>query len=224
MRNFDLEYFIIFSQNGNYPSIAPQSDDERSVMYSNEPRQPGKALRFEAQYQAERLEAGTIDELGDIHHDGVQIVISEALTEKISVYPTKGLNILPALIIDNRKSCHEAYNYLHFYKNVDCLNLNTAEFEEKRWGEASHKFDRYVHKFCLDPDVLATIPEKERMLFAIGSKSTMREVFFHRKLVDIVVSSGLKGFRFFAVPDYENGMEFMSDRMLKMKGVSYLGA
>lgn len=218
-KNFDKEYFIAFSQSDDYPIIKPSSEYEETFMYSEEPKQPFRPLRFETLRQEENRESGILDEMGDIHQSGVQVVVSEKLIKKIFPLRTRGLNIIPALIIDNQDKWHEDYSYLHFYNNLDCLDLNKSDFEVRKWGAEEHKFDRIVNKFRLDNSVLESIPENERQLFAIGSSSAIREVFFHKNLVNFIVENQMKGFKFFAVEDYEEGMEFMSEKMLRLKDV-----
>ncbi len=139
--------------------------------------------------------------------DGTSLLISDSLREKLKFYDISGLQIYPAVYIDDDQHWHEDRWFMNFYQEVDCFDrkLSTIEIEEEE--EEDDDDDADVIKYHLDPLILNEIPEEKRWMFKMGG-ATVDYMFIHQKIADLFSTCQANGVIFLKVSEFKEGDQF----------------
>ncbi|CAG21423.1 hypothetical protein [Photobacterium profundum] len=107
------------------------------------------------------------------------------------------------MIIDDDENYHEGYWTFNYYDRVDCVDFERSTVEDYDPKDARH----YVEKFVFKSEVLAAIPEEERLMFQ-PKKIDKAYTILHKKIVDIFNKHNVETLRFIKVADWEYGKQF----------------
>lgn len=139
-----------------------------------------------------------------ILNDAPFYLVNNMLRDELDRFPTRGMQLYPAIYIDNAGHWHENYWFTNFYASMDVLDWDQSEFElidGEGIAEDDYVFDRIV----LDSKKLSEIPEKERMLVHVAK---LGDVIIHQKIVDFALQHNIGGVNFFKVADFVDGDQY----------------
>jgi len=132
---------------------------------------------------------------------GGDFLVNDIIREQISHYDIDGLQLYPAVFIDDDDVIHPNYWFLNFYK--------TFSYWDKKQSEVIC-IDGYlaeIDKYSLDPEKLGAITEQSRLIFKMGGV-TDPYIFIHQTLVSFLMVNNCNGIRFFKTTDFEEGDQF----------------
>ena len=165
----------------------------------------GAPLFFKNAFAEKDKKRGVKKPISDVLFDGASLLISDSLREKLKFYDISGLQIYPAVYIDDDQHWHEDRWFMNFYQEVDCFDrkLSIIEIDD----EDEEDDDADVIKYHLDPLILDEIPEEKRLMLKMGG-ATVDYVFVHQKIVDLFSTCQVNGVRFLKVSEFEEGDQY----------------
>lgn len=206
MTSIGDEYYFAFRPDVEEIPILQADDKARAMKYRYHDLSAGGApLRFANGFRAEFLAQGMIENITDILHDAPFCLINADLHAELQQFPTRGLNLYPAVYIDNQNQYHENYWFTNFYQSQDIIDWDGSEFDVVE-GETPEDNEYLFDRIRLAEDKLGAIPEPERMLLHI---KTLGYIIFHQHIVDFVERQGLSGINFFKVHEFEDGDQYV---------------
>jgi hypothetical protein len=169
MSKYDSQYyFILKDRNERMPEMTPDEDTSRKPYTSEILPLHTKPLIFHNgafDYQ-KRHRVTPVDPPPDILFDGSDVLVKNALREKLLLLDIPNLAIQPAIYIDHKNNWHEDYWYLTFIELFDCWDRNTSTFnpEPHTFGGVRHD----VYTYSLNDELLDKTPLESRRLFKMG--------------------------------------------------------
>jgi len=206
--NYNKQYYILFGDFSDGPSYlrALKKTSKRNFEYEKLSRTGGPAF-FENAFDEEDKEDGQKHPIYDVMSVAGWFLFSQRIYEKMREFNTRGMQLFPAVFIDDDGHYHENYMLTNFYEKLDCLDLERSNI----LGKLQSSIERYdVENFYLSQSILDDIPEDERLIFKID-KSFDANIFVHQRLKDIIEQSGATGASFIRVDEYTSGDEYDDD-------------
>ncbi|MBL4898702.1 MAG: hypothetical protein JKX76_03525 [Colwellia sp.] len=205
MSNYEDQYYIAIEPAGEdhiFP-IPDQKTADRNYEYLKLPMGE-KPLFFHNSQQEKDVRRNIVRPLSDVLFDGNDLIVTDSIRNKLIQHEINGLQLYPAVYIDDKNHWHENYWHLCFYERLNCLDKAHSSID----GDIDRtKFNVEVDQFRLEKNVLDAITEEKRLLFKISGVS-MGYIFVHQLIVDFFEKNNLSGIRFFKVVDFEEGDQF----------------
>lgn len=146
--------------------------------------------------------------LTDLLVDSSGLLINEELKDNLNKYNVNGMQIYPSIYIDDGNKWHDNYWYLGLYKELNCLDLVKSKIEFFDFDEDEDEDDFLeVKQYSLDESVLDNIEESNRLIFKIANCSKSY-LFFHKKIVELILKKKMSGVTFIKVSDFHEGKQF----------------
>ncbi|WP_163831825.1 imm11 family protein [Spartinivicinus ruber] len=183
MTNYNEQYYILdtFYNDNQLHITADNKTSNRNYEY--EKLVPsGVPLFFENSFKDKEKALGRKRLLTDVLFDGSSLVVVYKIHDFLKMFSTKGMQLYPAIYIDDDTNWHENYWYLNFFEKLDCWDRKLSVLET--FDDEDDDFDAEIRKYYLDKKVLDAIPEEQRYLFKMGG-ATESYIFAHERLVDI---------------------------------------
>jgi hypothetical protein len=164
-------YFILADQDERIPSMTPDEDTSRKPFTSEQLPLHTKPLIFHngsLDYQ-KRHRIAPMDPPPDLLFGGSDILVKDALREKLLPMEIPNLAIQPAIYIDHKNNWHEDYWYLTFIELFDCWDRDHSSFRPKPIDFDDGVLLYNVHEYSLNEELLDRTPLESRRLFKMGS-------------------------------------------------------
>lgn len=204
MKNFNDEYYIAFRPSGDDQIyIKPDLKTSHRKYHFKQLALGGQPLFFLNGFKNEDKNRWP---LTDLFVDSSGLLISDEVKSNLGNYNIDGMQIYPSVYIDDNDVWHECYWYLGFYKELDCLDRDNSVIETFDFDDDDDDLLE-VKKFSLDKNVLGKIAESDRLIFKIANCSKSY-LFFHKKVVDVIVRKNFSGVRFIKVSDFSEGEQY----------------
>jgi len=202
MNKYDQEYYFIhwpMTDNKDIPSL--QSDSATSMRaYDYEVQPTGDApLVFTNSWRERNRKVGVKEYIGDILFEGFNVLVRDRIREALLQYDLPGLQINPAVYIDDQDKWHEDFWFLTFFQRFDCWDRKTSIYTDEPLEGGGMKIYP-VEKIHLDASVLDKVPLEKRLLFKMGS-TVDGFVTVHQSLLPLF-RKGRSGAEFFSVSDF----------------------
>lgn len=212
--NLAQDYYMAFTQNSydmTYATWTLRNPNHDDYIHYDTPITglAGPVILREDESYDPNIEYGQV---GEFHEWFQEFIIHEKYANLFSVPNIYGLQVYPAVLVDAKDNWHEDYELLHFHKFIDCLDFDRSEIDDR---EEIGKERVIIRKHVLDSEKLAQYPEQERLAFRLGGMVRFRPHFFHKKLVDKLVSAGLMGVRFMPVEDYTPFSQYLDEEEMR---------
>jgi hypothetical protein len=194
MIDLNDEYYVLEPENNNsYPMIGA----------SIRPRSLGKEVIGEYSLNL-YLDGPTPKkpEYVDFHTSGSTPVVSimmKDLLEPLEIYGIQFLKGTQGNLIEELKL---DYYLLHIYSRIICVNREKSDIDEDEDGG----YVSDVKTLVIDSELLLKIPEKKRLIFKVREYGVIQ--LFHKSIVDVIESAGLKGLRFIPVKKWNDNAAF----------------
>lgn len=193
MTDLNDEYFVLEPENNNnYPlisaSLRPKSQGERVV--------GDYSLKI---YQRDPMPKNP--EYVDFHTSGSTPVVSRKLKELLEPIDIYGIQFLKGTKGDVIEALELDYYLLHIYCSIGCIEIDSSNVDLDEDGDVVD-----VKSFTIDSNTLMKVPEDQRMVFELDEYGTLQ--LFHKSIVEIIESAGLKGLRFIPVKEWNDNVAF----------------
>ncbi|MGF1693293.1 hypothetical protein [Photobacterium kagoshimensis] len=204
MNDFENEYYLVFKKFNPqtlYLTALQKSADRRyrykKLRFGEEP------LFFENGYKEQDKARGVTRLYGKAHENISTLVVRDEIYEDIKGFNIRYLQLYPSVIIDDDNNYLEGYWTFNYYDRVDCVDFERSTVEDYDPNGEDHD----VEKFIFKPDILAAIPEEERLII-MPANANKDYTIFHKKIVDIFNKHNVDTLRFIKVADWEYGKQF----------------
>jgi hypothetical protein len=192
MKDLNDEYFVLEPEN---------SDDYPLISASLKPKSIGKKVNGDYElkiYLRDPIPSNPI--YVDFHTSGSMPVVSKKFRDLMGELEIEGVQVLKGSHGDVVNDLKMDYYLLHIYSRLECLDKENSDIDESDVRVSD------VRSFTLDSEKLKRIPEEQRLVFKVREYGVIQ--LFHQSIVDILVSSGLKGFRFIPVKEWNDNVAF----------------
>jgi len=208
--NYNEQYYILFGDTSNGAShLRPlQKTADRSFTYKQLNLSGGPAF-FENAFSEEDIKAGIKHPILDVMDAAGWFLFSNRLYQQMATFDIQGMQLFPAVFINDDKKYHEDYFLTNFYEKLDCLDVDKSIIVRKR--ERRNKITYNVDTISLSNKVLDAIPEEQRLMFRID-KITDGFVIVHQKIKDIIEQENATGAKFYRIDQYTKGDQFRTKK------------
>ena len=110
----------------------------------------------------------------------------------------KDFQLVPALIKDPQGNEYSDYWIVGVYKEFAFLDEENSEFD----GVTSDGCWNGIEKMAIDKEKMAKIPLEDRLIY-VGKESSAY-VYYHKSIVDAIMSVNPTGIRFISVEEWED--------------------
>lgn len=200
MKNYEQEYFILKRSplRRRFLSLrATLATGRRNHTYERLDYGDGPVF-FENAYKGE-----VPFHLANAQMDGIYPVVTKDVAGVVSQYETWGLQLFPAVVIDDNEKEHEGFYFFNFYDSLDCVDFENCDVDEY---EPDAKYNEVV-TYKLRSEVLDEIDEENRLIIKVA-RVEGGAIIIHDKLVKALAKFNIEAFQFFKLSEYKLGMEF----------------
>ncbi len=131
MKNYNDEYYLVVLPPDGDQIFVEALQKTANRDYYTEKQNPGEPFFFQNSYREEDKEQGIQHKLPDILMNGAWLIVNDTVRDFLKFYDTKGMQIYPAVYIDDDLSWHENYWFLIFYDDLDCWDRGEIRSSEK---------------------------------------------------------------------------------------------
>lgn len=204
--SIEKSYYIAMDHEGEqYPVLQPD-DDTAGRPFRSQKLSGSTPLRFRDALKNERQKTGGAELITDIMFCGANLVVKNNVKDVLAPLNLQGLQIYPAVYIDNQNHWHDDYWYLNFYEPLDCLDKTRFEGDEP--DDINDPFDFYdVDRYALDQDKLSKAGRERSLMFKIA-RTTLGYIFLHESVADEFRKHSFTGIRLFNVASFEEGDQY----------------
>ncbi|WP_166113954.1 hypothetical protein [Pseudoalteromonas sp. Z9A5] len=205
MSKYDQEYYLPFAAMDDSKLFVGM--DKKTVMRRGHRKlnlSEGPMFYMNS-YKVEDKKEGVKLPIPDIMIVAGQMVIPNEMMKFLRVFDLPGIQVFPAVYIDDDDKWHENLSVIHCYKRVDCLDFEKSRIKNnpKTWEEGD---DHKVKQPSLCEAALNAIPEENRLILKIN-KVSLPHLYCHQRVVDFIRKMKYTGVQFIKVADFEEGMQ-----------------
>ncbi len=125
-------------------------------------------------------------------------VFSQKVYNLLSSLNISGYQLVPAVIVDNKRKEYEGFWIENAYTCFKCFDDEESIYEIDDFTETWEQ----VEKLVLDREAIKKIPLKDRYIFR--SEELCEFVLYHKTIVDAIMEVNPTGIRFIPVEELEN--------------------
>ena len=114
-----------------------------------------------------------------------------------------GVELFPAVLIDDDGQFHEHYWFINRYGETDCLDYDKSIIDAYDEDQEEHS----VHKYSLRDDVLDAIPEDKRLIIQVAN-TDIGYTIVHQRIVDIFNKHQVDTLRFHRLDEWQMGKQY----------------
>ncbi len=192
MIDLNDEYYVLEPENNNnYPMIGA----------SLRPHSQGEKLLGEYRlniYLDDPIPKNP--EYVDFHTADSTPVVSKKMKDLLEPLELYGIQFLKGIKGDVIEELKLDYYLLHIYSRIVCIDKNESDIDVSEVRVSD------VRSLVIDSEALLKIPEEKRLIFKVREYGVIQ--LFHKSIVDVIESEGLKGLRFIPVKKWNDNAAF----------------
>lgn len=204
MTDINNEYYFAFRPDDDEIPILQADDSARLRKYRYEKLGSGAPLKFTNGFKDEFRQKGLSEKIGSVLHDAPFFLVNTAIKNELEKYDTFGLQLYPAIYIDNSGRYHEDLWFTNFYESLDLLDWDRSEYEIIE-GVDEDDNECVYDKIVFDDDKIRGIPEDQRLLM---HESNTGYVLFHKRIAEFLAVNAIGQIKFIKVCDFEDGDQY----------------
>lgn len=204
MNDLNTEYYFAFRPDDDSVPILQADENARFRRYRYSKLSFGAPLMFGNGFRDEFIKRGITEKLGGVLNDSPFYLVETRIRDEIERFSTPGLQLYPAIYVDNAGQYHEDYWFTNFHESVDVMDWDASVYDVID-GESPEDDEYLFDKILLDSRKLSAIPEKQRLLLHVEN---LGYVIFHQRIVDFVTGHGISGVNFFRVSEFVDGDQY----------------
>lgn len=135
---------------------------------------------------------------------GYEFLVRDFIRDELEKFEINGLQLYPAVYIDDADNWHENYWFLIFHENKD------IDFLDKEKSLNNDK-EKSIERYRLNDEKFNRIPLERRLVFRLSSEFDS-QVFVHEKVVRFFEQNGFSGIRFVKTADFKEGDQYNFDK------------
>lgn len=212
MKNYNEEYFYVKETELNYYPTLTYDDEEEEC--ESELFRDIQLDDSEARLLCFDKPIPRNPKLGDYHRITQRSpAISEQLKNILESFNLKGVQFIPAVIIDKKGDEHEGYYIVHVHNLIKCMDK-----EKSTWTPSDKKPGRAfsIDNLVLDNELIDQIPLGDRLVFAVWENSL--NILYHRSVVDKLLEIAPQGLTVYRLSKWDPDLPFIENYMKKLKG------
>ncbi len=207
MSKYNDQYYIVDEVYDNNTLYLTALQKTANRNYSYKKMQPGdEPLFFENAYKKEDIAAGSKKQIKQSHMNGNFLLVSNDIRGKIKGIQSNGVQLYPAVIIDDDEDFHDNFWLLNVFNKQNYIDFDKSEIKRYDPKSDSHK----VKKYFLSDEALDKVPEENRLIFK-PSNTDVGFMFVHQKIVDIFNEFKVGNIKFYKVSEWKKGMQFQEE-------------
>jgi len=196
MTTNEFDYYLIEADNGNYPRLEVDDDlDEgcNSNIFSYDEEAPdGATARVKFGY----AEKGFT--MPDYLWCDCRHIFSKKIYDILKDVAIKDFKLIPTIIRGKKDEEYTDYWATNIFRDFAFLDEEKSEFDGKlssgRWNG--------IEKMVIDKELMSAVPLEERLIYA--GKESSAYVYYHKSIVDLIMSVNPTGVRFISVEEWED--------------------
>lgn len=210
MSTLQQEYYIPFVANTeNKLFLGKDSKTSRRYYHFREFNLADGPMVFLNSYKDENLAVGIHTPKPDLLLDLGLMVIPKEFMVFLRVFGIRGLQLFPAIYIDDDEKWHERLWLVNFFEGLDCLDKEKSEidYDPEIWEEGDSLI---VEKIVFSDALLGAVPEDERLMFKMANVN-FPHLYCHQRVVDFIREKNYTDVIFVKASDYRPYMEYQPD-------------
>ena len=125
-------------------------------------------------------------------------VFSKSVFNILKDVDIKDFQLVSAKIKDNKGKEYSDYYIANSYRKFAFLDKDESEVDEI-WEDGNWSG---IEKMVIDEEEMAKVPLEERLIYRSEENTTY--CFYHKSIVDLIMSTNPTGIKFISVEDWEN--------------------
>lgn len=129
-------------------------------------------------------------------------VFSQKIHDVLQHVPIKDFQLVPAVIKGKKDEEYTGYWIANIYREFAFLDKNASIYDsvtsKGRWSG--------IDKMVIDKELMSEVPLEDRLMY-VGKESSAY-VFYHKSIVDIIMSVNPTGVVFVPVEQWRNGISY----------------
>jgi len=206
MSELQQQYYIPFRANTeNKLFLTKDEKSKRNFYFFKKFNLVDGPMVFLNNYKEENLKMGIKTQLPDIFLDFGLMLIPKEFMVFLRRFNIHGLQLFPAVYIDDDEQWHENLSMVNIFEGIDCLDKEKSEidYDPDLWDEGDRLI---VDEIVFSDVVLRAIPEDQRLIFKMKNVQ-MPHLYCHQRVVDYIRQQNYTGIIFVKASDYVDGME-----------------
>ena len=135
------------------------------------------------------------------YHPVPYTVVSKKIYDILQPLFINGVQLIPATITGKDNVLYEDYFYLHIYNIYELLDRDLSVYDWDDFIEQAEDIEKIVISKNIEK-----IPLKERLIFKLKEDPTFE--FYHKSVVDAIMTTNPEGISFTKVEDWNIGTAF----------------
>jgi hypothetical protein len=205
VKNYNNDYFIVFAEKEENKMRVDIHDKSMQRRYLGVQLEFNEPLFFEPGFQELLAKKNITSVKADVMFSGASFIMNNKVREAIKQFDLHGMQLYPAILVEEDENWDESYWYLNIWERLDCWDRDKSIYDPIE--EDEEESDTTIDRYYLDAEVLDKIPEEQRLIFRMGGEAG-GEILFHESLVNIFRKNKFTGMRFFKVSEFEEGDQF----------------
>jgi hypothetical protein len=192
----EFEYYLI-ERDGKYQSPLLMNDDKLNPSGTMFLRRMEKVSSEITVHLAFNPPIPPKPDMTDYLFLQCRAVFSKKIYDVLNDIDIKDFQLVPAVIKDSKGEEYSDYWIAGIYRDFAFLDKDKSEYSridtKGRWGG--------IEKMIVNDTEMAKIPLEERLMYV--SKEDPAHIFYHKSIVDAIMSVNPTGVRFIRVEDWE---------------------
>ncbi|MFC3679362.1 imm11 family protein [Bacterioplanoides pacificum] len=204
MTTYEDQYYLVnkkYDENTLY--LKPTKNTAKRDFHLKKIPHGEEPLFFENAYKENDKKNGISRPLRKAMMWSTDLLVDGKIKEDLEQYDINGLQLYPAVVIDDNGDYHEDYWFFNIYKELDALDINQSEIDDYSPSNKYHD----VEKFKLKADILDQIKEENRLIFIMPNTDLMT-IIAHQKIVDIFNKHDVDSVVFHKMSEWYAGKQF----------------
>jgi len=138
----------------------------------------------------------------DYHSSGGDSVCSKEFADFILTLETGGIQFFKGTHGDVVEKIKKDYYMMHVHKRIKCIDRTKSNLHV----DPRTDYIKSIRGFSIDPDLLDRIPFEDRRIFFLEESAFIK--VFHESIVEKIINTDMKGFRFVKVSQWGDNSAF----------------
>ena len=180
MNTNEFDYYLIGADSGNYPRIEIDDDFDESAnssVFSYDEEAPDDTVAYVKFAYSEKGFTMPDYLLCDCRE-----IFSKKIYDVLKDISVKDFKLVPTIIEDKKGEKYTDYWSANIYRDFAFLDKEKSEYSrinaKGRWSG--------VEKMVIDKELMSQVPLEERLIYI--SKESSAYVFYHKSIVDLIMS------------------------------------
>ncbi len=206
MSKYNSQYYIAMNNYSPETLCLKPFKDTSKRFYGFEPLSiENGPLFFGNAYRDKDKAANIRRPIKQAHMHAAFVIMHEDIKKDMEdyFYSHPGVELFPAVLIDDDEQSHEHFWFINRYGELDCLDYDKSIIDDFDEDQEEHSVDKY----SLRDDVLDAIPEDKRLVLQVAN-TDIGYTIVHQRIVDIFNKHQVDTLRFHRLDEWQMGKQY----------------